>query len=91
MPSANFDDIGRADQYGVSAHRAEDITPHDSTEFDQCDAIYVGGAGNATVLMANGSVRTFPSLLAGNIYPISIRRVNSTSLTASNLIALYYG
>jgi hypothetical protein len=66
------------------------ITPHDSTDFTQgkCRGIYVGGAGDA-VLIQEGNAITYTGLLAGSFYPFECTRVNSTSTTATNLVALY--
>ena len=67
------------------------ITPHDSTNFTEgtCRGIYVGGAGNIVVVKPGGSTVTFSGALAGTIIPIQAIRVNSTSTTATNLVALY--
>jgi hypothetical protein len=67
------------------------ITPHNSTNFSQgeCRGIYVGGAGNLVVVKPNGSTVTITGALAGTIIPIKAIRVNSTSTTATNLVALY--
>lgn len=51
--------------------------------------IYVGGAGNIVAVFQDDSVQTFTGALAGTILPISVKRVNSTNTTATNLIALW--
>lgn len=53
------------------------------------DAIFVGGAGNAVIVTQVGGTVTLNGLLAGHIYPISPKRVNSSSTTAANLVALW--
>ena len=70
--------------------QAEAITPSDTVGFTKglCRAIYVGGAGNFVALV-DGVAITFNGALAGNIYPIQATRVNSTSTTATNLVALF--
>lgn len=67
------------------------ITPHDSTDFDGfvTRGIYVGGAGDVVAVRYDGTAVTFSSAAAGSILPIRARRVNSTSTTATNLVALY--
>ncbi|MGQ0836335.1 MAG: spike base protein, RCAP_Rcc01079 family [Gammaproteobacteria bacterium] len=60
---------------------ANDISPRP-------DAILVGGAGTLIVTWEDGSTDTLNGLLAGNIYPISPRRV--TGGTATLLSALYF-
>ncbi len=71
------------------ATRALAITPSDTvnlTFFSR--AIYVGGAGNISVVMLNDSTVTFIGLLAGSVLPVRVKRVNSAGTTATNLIAL---
>jgi hypothetical protein len=71
------------------ATRAFAITPSDSvnlTVFSR--AIYVGGAGNISVLTLQDNIVTFTGLLAGSILPIRVKRVNSTATTATGLVAL---
>jgi len=68
------------------------ITPSDSTDLSGgvTRAIYVGVAGNMVADSEHGETTiTFTGLLAGVIYPLRVKRVRSTSTTASNLLALY--
>lgn len=66
------------------------ITPHDTTKFTRpCEAIYVGGAGNAVVLMASGETVTFNGLTAGQVLHVKANRVNATNTTATNLVGLW--
>lgn len=66
------------------------ITPHDSTDFAiQTQAVFVGGAGNAVVVWEDGTTSTLTGLLAGHIYRLKLRRINSTSTTATALVGLY--
>ena len=76
---------------GVTATRYSAITPSDSTALPDgpCVAIYVGGAGDMVVVDADGTATTFTGVLAGCVYPIRAVRINSTSTTATNLVALY--
>ena len=66
------------------------ITPSDATNFTSgaCDAIYVGGAG-AVVAIVGGAAVTFAAVPVGTTLRVSATRVNSTSTTATNLVALY--
>ena len=53
-------------------------------------ALYVGTGGNISVEMErDGSAIIFTSVQGGSILRISITRVNSTSTTASNMVALW--
>lgn len=99
---AQFDRwIGRSVPLGP-ARNAKVITPSDTK--DLCDAtgdalphyprsLYVGGAGNIVVIMAaskDDSVTvTFTGVAAGSVLPIQVRRVKSTSTTATAIAALY--
>ena len=65
------------------------ITPSDSTDFTQgkCRGIHVGVAGNV-VLIQEGNAITY-TVNGGQYYPYECTRVNSTSTTATALVALY--
>lgn len=67
------------------------VTPHDSTNFTAgpCRGLYVGTTGNLVAVKMDGSTVTFSTIPAGMILPIVAVRVNSTSTTASNIVALY--
>jgi hypothetical protein len=72
------------------ASDAEAITPHDSNELTfETRAIYVGSGGDLRVEMADGGTVTFPGVLAGTVYPISVKQVYDTGTTASDLVALW--
>ncbi len=55
----------------------------------QCDAFYVGVAGDVVAINPQGAAVTFTAMVAGAIYPITVIRINATSTTATNLVALY--
>lgn len=66
------------------------VTPSDSVNLTaDARSLYIGGAGNASVVTANGDTVTFVGLLAGSILPVRIRRVNATDTTATNIVAIY--
>lgn len=67
------------------------ITTSDTVNFTlrPCRGIYVGGAGNMVVVMADGNAITLTGVTAGTIYALRAIRVNSTSTTATGLVALY--
>lgn len=71
-----------------SSHYAA-ITPSDSTNFDQCRSIYVGVAGDVVAVRPDNTAVTFKNAVAGSTLPIEAIRVNSTSTTATDLVALY--
>ena len=79
--------------------RWADITKSDTVNLDgsvsatgakvkPCDAIYVGGAGIVVAVMSNGTTGAFTAV-AGEILPLRAIRVNSTTTTATLLLALY--
>lgn len=68
------------------------VTPSDVTAISATKAIravYVGVGGNISALMSDGTSATFIGVVAGSILPIRVTRINSTSTTATNLVALY--
>jgi hypothetical protein len=76
-------------------NKAVAITPSDSVNFiaqgtsdNLCSAIYVGGAGVVVVVFQDGSTANF-TCVAGQILPVRAKRVNSTSTTATLMLALY--
>ena len=52
------------------------------------DAVYVGGAGIVVAVFQDDSTAQFTAV-AGEILPIAIKRVNSTTTTATLMVALY--
>lgn len=79
----------------LPASGAKSITPSDSTSFPfVTKSIYVGTGGNIAVVLVTegdtaGKVTVFSNVLGGTILPVQATRVNSTSTTASNLVAMY--
>jgi hypothetical protein len=81
--------------------RYEAITKSDTVNFDgttyaanaatkaiPADAIYVGGAGIVVAIDESGKAVNFTAV-AGEILPIRAIRVNSTTTTATLMVALY--
>lgn len=67
------------------------VTPSDSTDltYSTCRAIYVGGAGNISLVDGNGATIVFSGVTAGSILPVQTARINATGTTATSIIALY--
>lgn len=79
----------------------QDITKSDTVNFDgttysgtavqrpvPCDAIYVGGAGIVVAVSQDGKTSNFTAV-AGQVLPLRAIRVNSTTTTATLMVALY--
>ena len=72
------------------AEGAVAVTPSDSTDLTyMARALYIGGAGNVNVDVADGTTVVFAGLAAGTILPVRVKRVRATSTTATNIVALY--
>ena len=67
------------------------VVPSDTVNFARgvCQGIYVGGAGNVTAVMEDGTVATFTAPPVGSILPIRAIRVNATLTSATLMVALY--
>ena len=77
--------------YGSTpAEDAGAVTPSDSTNLTSiARSLYVGTAGNVTLLTVGQNVVTFSNVQSGTILPVRVIRVNATSTTATNIVALY--
>jgi hypothetical protein len=53
-----------------------------------CDALFVGGAGIVVAVFEDGSTANF-TCVAGELLPLKLIRVNSTTTTATLMNALY--
>ena len=80
----------------IGYNRCFTVTPSDTVDlapFSQNQAltgvIYVGGAGNLVVAFSDGTLVNFTAAVAGFTIPIAVRRVNSTSTTATAIVACY--
>ena len=74
----------------VSAHSAEAVTPADDGVLKPTRGLFVGGAGDVKVDMAeNGSAITFAGVAAGTLLPIQVVRVYDTDTDATDIVALY--
>lgn len=67
------------------------VTPSDSSDINGGQltrGLYIGGAGDVSVVIGGNSI-TFVGAVAGSILPIRVSRVNSTSTTATSIVALF--
>lgn len=69
------------------------VTPSDTANLpygSPCRYIYVGGAGNVALQLANDTAPiTFIAVPVGTILPAMAIKVLATGTTATNLLALY--
>lgn len=65
------------------------ITPDDVAELGELTrAIFVGGSGALTVVLASGAEVSFAGLPSGALLPVRARIVKATGTTASALVGL---
>jgi hypothetical protein len=70
------------------------VTPSDSTDIAKLNghyprALWVGGTGNVVIVTPDGEAATLANVADGTLLPIQARRVNSTSTTATSIVAIY--
>lgn len=77
--------------HGFAAPFAAVVTPSDTVDLAFVSrALYVGGAGNITVIMAgDGSTVLFSAVPAGLVLPIRVNRVKATGTTATLIVAMW--
>ena len=70
---------------------AINITPSDVATLANgtCLALYIGAAGDVTLVTAAGTTTLFVGILAGSILPVRTNKVKATGTTASAIVALY--
>jgi hypothetical protein len=75
----------------VSAHGASAITTSDTTIYNEpTRGLYIGGAGNVTVDMADGgSPVLYFGVQGGTVLPIQVTRIYASGTTATYIVALY--
>lgn len=84
------DDLSHAEGMIYSASDAEEVTPSDSVDLSQVSrGLYVGGSGDISVVMKDGTTVTLKSVVAGSVLPVRVSRVRATSTTATDIVALY--
>jgi hypothetical protein len=72
------------------ATRAAAVTPNDSTDLTNfARALYVGGAGDVSLITTGGDTVTFAGVAAGTILPVRTARVRDTDTTATSIVAIW--
>lgn len=65
------------------------VTPNNSADLPlRARALYIGGAGNVSLVTTGGNTVTFVGLGAGTILPVTTARVRATDTTATAIVAL---
>ena len=78
------------DRVESPARKAVAVTPSDATVLDITKAVYVGGAGNLAVIMADDTAAvTFTGVAAGTVLPIRVQKVMATNTTATSVVAIF--
>src|SRR5262245_39972441 len=77
-----------------AGRNAAAVTPSDTADLVHVtSAIYVGAAGNLTVVMANersdASTVTFAAVPVGTVLQLQVRRIMLTGTTANNIVAIW--
>lgn len=83
----------------VNFNRGKTITPSDTIDIDgntasgnknpkTTDALFIGGAGIVAAVFQDGTVCNF-TVVAGEMVPLKLRRVNNTTTTATLMVGLY--
>jgi hypothetical protein len=79
----------RAEGLTAPARHGFAITPADGADLGELTrALYVGGAGNITLVMASGAELLLSGVPAGSLLPLRVRRVKATGTTATALVGL---
>jgi hypothetical protein len=69
-------------------NNAAAVTPSDTVN-NYGLGLYVGGAGNVSIVTAGGDTVTLVNVQAGSIIPVEFSRVRATSTTATNLVRFW--
>jgi hypothetical protein len=80
----------RAQDVAAPARRGFAIAPSDATDLvAETRAIYVGVAGDLSVVLSSGDEVTFSGVAGASILPLRISRVKATGTSATQLVGLY--
>lgn len=74
---------------GPAAHAAA-VTPDDNNDLTTAArGLYVGGAGDLTVITTAGDTVTFVAVPAGTLLPVRAARVLDAGTAATSIVALW--
>jgi len=63
------------------------VTPHDTNPND-FDALYIGGAGNVTVVTEGNQTTLFTAVPVGAVLYVRVKQVKATGTTATAIVGL---
>jgi hypothetical protein len=69
------------------------VTPSDAANIANdyvSDGVFIGGTGNAVLVLDDGSTVTLTGAAANTVWPFAIKRVNETGTTATGIRALKF-
>lgn len=78
-----------------SPQGAISVTPSDTVDIvfpsgiNRGRALYIGGAGNVKVKMADGTDALLTALTVGVVHSISVKSVYATGTTATDILVFY--
>lgn len=73
----------------VPSYEYEAVTTSDTVNLTKvARGFYIGVSGNVVLVLENGATVTFKAVPVG-ILPVRAKRVNATSTTATDIVALY--
>ncbi len=81
---------GAADQLDAPGSSAFAIAPSDTVPLPSVTrGIWVGGAGNVSVVMRDGSTVVFVGVAVGTLLPLRVQQINATGTTATNMVGIH--
>ena len=80
----------RAQDVAAPARRGFAIVASDTTDLAaETRAIYVGAAGDLSLILSSGDAVTLAGVPGGSVLPLRLSRVKATGTTAAQLVGLY--
>lgn len=72
------------------ASHAFGVTPHNTNELiHQTRGIYIGGAGNVTLVTVDGDTVTFVGMATGIIHPIRAKIIKASGTSATSIVGVW--
>lgn len=66
-------------------------TDDELTTAGPCNAVFVGSAGNVTLMTLRDRTVLFTGCVAGSVLPVAAKKIFRTGTSAGALVALYTG